>query len=82
MKVYICKRGRDGDGKTYWDDVGLKVLIRDDGRVSVFDARTGNFYPAFEPKAREDDDRQQQAPAQQQTRQPTQAEPLNDEIPF
>jgi hypothetical protein len=54
MKVMHCKRKEERDGKTYWMDIGLTVFIKEDGKVSVKDNRTGEFYPAFEPKPRDD----------------------------
>ena len=52
MKIYHCKRKEERNGNTYWQDIGLSVFVKDDGKVSVKDNRTGEFYPAFEPKPR------------------------------
>ena len=69
MKIFHCKRKEERNGKTYWNDVGLSVFFSD-GKVSVKDSRTGEFYPAFEPKPREG-----------ATQQPNDYAP-NDDIPF
>lgn len=69
MKVYQAKIKRDDD--KYWNDVGLTVFMKDDGKVSIKDARTGEFYQCFEPKKREDAPQQSQAPA----------DDFSDEIP-
>lgn len=53
MKVLTAKIKRDDD--KYWEDTGLKVFIKDDGKVSIKDARTGEWYQCFEPRKREDD---------------------------
>lgn len=52
MKVLHAKVKRDND--KYWSDVGLTVFVKDDGKVSIKDARTGEFYQCFEPRSRSD----------------------------
>lgn len=72
-KIYIAKRRReDNNGKVYWDETGLKVFEKQDGRLSLFDGRTGEWYSLFEPKQKED---QQVAPQDS-------GSPFNDDIGF
>jgi hypothetical protein len=52
-QVLKAKIKREGD--KFWDDVGLTVFIKDNGNVSIRDARTGEWYQCFAPKPKSDD---------------------------
>lgn len=73
MKVLQAKIKRDND--KHWNDVGLVVFLKDDGKVAIKDARTGEFYQCFEPKKR--DDSEQSAPQQS-----TPSQDPDDDIPW
>lgn len=75
MKVLQAKVKRDND--KHWSDVGLVVFLKDDGKVSIKDARTGEFYQCFEPRKREDstDAPQSENPAPK-------GNDFDDDIPF
>ena len=75
-KYDVCARVEiEGREKPIWPKVGMSITIKDDGKISVYDARTGINYFAFERTDRN----QQQAPAQQPT---AQAADFDDDIPF
>jgi hypothetical protein len=62
------------DGKTYWNQCGLTVWLGDyngQPQVSLVDERTGERYPCFPPKPRNE----------QQFNQ-GQTPPTDDEVPF
>ena len=48
MKVFSAKRRREKDGSVYWDETGFKVFQKTDGKMSIFDGRTGEFFPLFD----------------------------------
>ena len=53
----VCNKRENRDGKTWWDDTGLRVFIGEwEGKpsVSVFDARLGAKFPAFRIEKRQD----------------------------
>ena len=61
MQVYKASRKTEKDGKTYWNPVGFTVFVSEyqgEPRISLIDERTGESYPCFPPRPRED-----QAPA-------------------
>jgi len=74
-KYRICAR-LEIDGKTVWPDTGMVLSQRDDGKMTLYDPRTGQSYFAFEKEPRPAS--QQQAPQQQQK--PN--DPFDDDIPF
>ena len=57
MNVYKASRKSEGkDGKTYWNPVGFTIFVGDyQGKPSVtlVDERTGEKYPCFPPKPRD-----------------------------
>lgn len=74
-KIYYAKRRREDDeGNVYWDETGFKLLVKDDGKMSLFDGRTGEWFSLFEPRPRQADD---QSPSQQSP-----APSQDDDIPF
>jgi len=79
-KYDVCSRLEiEGREKPLWPKVGMVVTIRDDGKVSVFDARTGQNYPAFkrEPRPVQASQPPTQTPPQQ-----TDQGFIDDQVPF
>lgn len=79
MKVYKVLRRREADGrdKPFWDETGWKIFQRDDGRLSMLDQRTGEWYSVFEQEARDD---QREAPKAKPAAEPQ--KDFDDDIPF
>jgi len=45
--------GRDGNERTSWEPCG-KLMIKDNGKMSLYLFLTGEWYGIFEPKARDE----------------------------
>lgn len=75
-KYDVCARLQiEGRDKPLWPKIGMTITVKDDGKISLYDARTGTSYYAFERE-------QRQAPssdAPQSKSSPNQ--PYDDEIP-
>ena len=75
-KYDVCARVEiDGREKPIWPKVGMTVTVKDDGKIGLYDARTGQNYFCFERKPF-DKGQQQEAPKTPQT------PDFNDDIPF
>lgn len=63
MKKYDAKKPLEIEGrdKPIWMGIGMSVTIKDDGKVFLFDNRTGMNYPCFERKPREETTPQHQS---------------------
>ena len=53
MRAGDTYKDREGNEKTSWDPVG-KLFIKDDGKMSVYLFLTGEWYPAFEQRSRDE----------------------------
>ena len=73
-KPFRASRKSEGkDGQTYWNAAGLTVWLSDyqgELRISLVDERTGERYPCFPPKPRNEQQFNQEAA------------PSNDDVPF
>lgn len=85
QKYDVCARLEiEGREKPVWPRIGVTITVRDDGRIGMFDARTGQNYFAF---LREDKPEQAATttPPVQQAAAPA-AKPdagdFDDDIPF
>lgn len=47
-KFRVCAKQEGKNGKAYWPEIGMTLFLKDDGKMSLLDARTGQFYSVFE----------------------------------
>ena len=78
-----CRKSEGAEGKTYWNDTGLKLLVGEwEGRPSytIVDGRTGGKYSCFPIEKRQDTGQRQgggdDSPGERE------APPHNDGVPF
>ena len=77
-KYDVCARLEiEGREKPVWPRIGLTITVKDDGKIGVFDARTGQNYFAFlrEPKENQAQAPKSAAPAKS-------PDDFDDDIPF
>ena len=81
-QVYKASRKSEGkDGKIYWPQVGFTIFVGEwegSPSVTLVDERTGERYPCFPPKPRENTG-QRQGGGSVSERQPP---PHDDSVPF
>jgi len=59
QKIYdICHAREDKEGKTHWDRVGT-MLVKEDGKKSMFLPLTGQWYQIF-PRRENNDQKEDQ----------------------
>ncbi len=80
QKFDVCARVEiEGKDKPIWPKVGMTVTRRADGKMTLFDARTGKNYFLFERTQNNQQAPQQQQPQQQK---PSNFDDFDDDIPF